>query len=122
MISYAIAPHSRLITCEVTEGLRVLDVANLIEQLFNDVGFKAELNALVLIADTTVLPDLTARNALVQLMTAWRAMQVQSKWAFVVHGSGWQRLADHVIEQHGLDRGRVQCFGDPARALAWVSR
>ena len=122
MISYAIAPHARLVTCEVTEDLRLLDVANLIEELFGETGFSAEFNTLVLIADATILPDLTARNALVQLMSHWRTMQVKSKWAFVVHGSGWQRLADHVIEQHGLDRARVQCFADTVTALAWVNR
>lgn len=121
MISYAIAPHSHLVTCEVTQDLRLLDVANLIEQLFGEIGFSSEFNTLVLIADATILPDLTARNALVQLMSHWRALQTKSKWAFVVHGNGWHRLADHVIDQYELDRTRLQFFDDAALALAWVS-
>lgn len=121
MITYEIDRTAQLVTCQVTTGLRILDVGNFIEVLFADAAFDGNFNTLVLVDDATVAPDIVARNGLAHLMLSWRKMHARTKWALVLPGSAWRRLADQLIEQYGLGTRNVRCVPDRVAALAWFA-
>ncbi len=119
MITYEIDRTARLVTCSVNAHLRVLDISDLIGHLFADPSFDAEFNTLVIVSDATLVPDLAARNALAELLLAWRSLHVAAKWALVLPTTGWTRLAEHLIEQYELGTRNVRCFTEANPALAW---
>lgn len=99
--------------------MRVLDVANFVEQLFADAAFDPEFNTLIFVADDTDIPDISARDGLAQLLAGWRKVHIPAKWALIVSGSAWRRLAEHVIEQHDLNTRNVRCFRSSMAAILW---
>ncbi|HVU36101.1 MAG TPA: hypothetical protein VHE61_21850 [Opitutaceae bacterium] len=119
MITYEIDGTARLVTCSVNAHLRVLDIAEVIGHLFADRSFDPEYNTLVIVADETVIPDVVARNALAELLQAWRKLHVPAKWALILPTNGWLRAANQVIEQYELGSQNVRCFPDCTMALAW---
>lgn len=120
MIRYEIDPAAHLVTCQVTGNLRALDVANFIERLWQDPRFDQDYNTLVEVNGETITPDLIARNALAELLLAWRKLHIAAKWAFVLPGSAWQRIAAQLTEEYELDGRNICCFPDSAAAMPWL--
>lgn len=122
MITYHIDRNAQRVTCNVTLGMHVLDVAHFVEQLFADPAFNSNFDTLVIVDDDAAVPDISARNALAELLTVWRGLHAPAKWALVLPGSAWRRLASHVIEEHGLETQNVRCFPSATLALEWFGR
>jgi len=119
MITYQIDHDAHLVTCRVTIAIRVLDVGNLIEQLFADPRFDGGFNTLVVVGDATIAPDLNARNTLARLLLSWRELCAATKWGLVLPSSAWRRIAGQLIDDYGLALRNVRCFSESAAALIW---
>lgn len=120
MITYHIDRTAHLVTCEVTIGLRVLDIGTFVEQLFSDAAFDGSLNILVVVDSTTVAPDIIARNALATLLLSWRKLHAPAKCGLVLAGSAWRRIATQLIEDYDLAPRNVCCFSQRTEALRWL--
>jgi hypothetical protein len=119
MITYQIDRAAHIVTIRVAERLRVLDVSGFMEQLFLDPQFDASFDFVAIVAAAAMAPDIIARNALAELLLNWRKLHASSKWALVLPGPAWMRIATQLIDVYELDARNVRCVTDEPAALEW---
>lgn len=120
MLDYHIDTARNLVITRALGRVTVADVMAHLVRLMRDPAFRAELNALIIVADVSAVPGPVGVSALTPLVRAWSKRRAGVKWAFVLPNQTTRDYTESALNEARLTALSARCFLSESAALSWL--